>query len=122
MKVNSPPLPSTLPEPAPAPARRAAGPGTGAVVKATAVSQDVRRSATAPAVPDAPEAQPADVQVALSPVARLLARHRDRIAQVEVDAARVSRVRQQLERDTYEFDSQALARALIDKELRWIRT
>ena len=72
--------------------------------------------------PEDREAQQSDVQVALSPVARLLSRPRTGIAREEVDAARVSRLREELAQGTYEFDSQTLARVFIDKELRWIRT
>lgn len=121
MKISNNAPPATLPESAQAQSRRSATTnyGASAVVKAAVVSPDARRGTSAP---DDREAQQSDVQVALSPVARLLARPRTGIAKEEVDAARVSRLREELAQGTYEFDSQTLAKVLIDKELRWIRT
>lgn len=121
MKVDAGVVMNNLPEPAQSASRRGANSGHGAdaVVKPAALSQDARRSTPAPEEREVPAS---DVQVALSPAARILSRTREGITQDEVDKARVARVREQLEQGNYEYDNQALAQAVIEKELRWTRT
>lgn len=57
-----------------------------------------------------------EVRVEFSQAARLLATGH---ADDRVDMEKVNRIREQLEAGTYEIDNQALAKALIEKELQW---
>jgi flagellar biosynthesis anti-sigma factor FlgM len=66
--------------------------------------------------PPKEEQEPADVRVAVSAAAKALA---TREPEEPVDAEKVARLRALIEAGTYEIDDQALAQALIDKELRW---
>lgn len=98
--------------------------GAGDPTKPTSVRPSgVDRTRTAQSGPSAAtDASKDDVKVAVSPTARLLSRVRQGIAAEEVDTARVSRVRDLLERDAYEIDDRTLAQAFIDKELSWTRS
>lgn len=73
-----------------------------------------------PLSPKAKSTQPrksdGDVKVALSQTARLLLKHSEK---EHLDVERVNLLRERLEKNEYVIDEDALAQALIRKELEW---
>lgn len=64
----------------------------------------------------AKEEDEVDVRVAFTQAARILSSQQP---EDRIDMERIERIRTQIAAGTYEIDDTALARALVEKELKW---